>query len=127
MWQAHHLHEHTRAKLQAVYGPILNEPLPDRWCELIQHLNEKERARIQARRAWLRADLQARAKRHLAEANRNLAEGKQRVADHKARIARLERSGAGTTHSNRFLDLLEQSLALMVAHREMIAKEIRDH
>ena|SRR5215468_6951398 len=117
MWQAH-LHDHTRAALRAQYGPILNEPLPDRWCELIQHLNENERSSARARRAWLRADSLTLARQHLAEADRHLAEGRQRVADQRVRIARLERGGLDTPQSNRFLGLLEQTLALMVAHRE---------
>ena len=42
--------ERLRSALQAQYDAILNEPLPERWVDLIHRLNEQEgRAREPAR------------------------------------------------------------------------------
>jgi hypothetical protein len=35
--------ERLRSALQAQYDAILNEPLPERWVDLIHRLNEQER------------------------------------------------------------------------------------
>ena len=37
--------ERLRSALQAQYDAILNEPLPERWVDLIHRLNEQERQR----------------------------------------------------------------------------------
>ena len=35
--------ERLKAALRAQYDAILNEPLPERWVDLIERLNEQER------------------------------------------------------------------------------------
>ena len=63
--------------------------------------------------------------RHLEEANRHIAEGQHRIAEQKARIARLERDGHDTTASKELLDVLEETLELMMRHRDLILREIK--
>jgi hypothetical protein len=50
MRQAHLLERISKA-LHAQYDRIADEPLPERWVELINHLNEKERAQGEARQS----------------------------------------------------------------------------
>jgi hypothetical protein len=63
--------------------------------------------------------------RHLEEATRHIAEGQQRIAEQKARIAGLERDGHDTTASKELLEVLEETLELMMRHRNLILREIK--
>jgi hypothetical protein len=63
--------------------------------------------------------------RHLEEANRHIAEGQHRIAEQKARIARLERDSHDTTASKELLEVLEETLELMMRHRDLILREIK--
>jgi hypothetical protein len=62
--------------------------------------------------------------RHLVLANRHIAEGQQRIAKQKARIAGLERMGRDTTTSNELLKTFEETLELMMRHRDLILQEL---
>ena len=62
--------------------------------------------------------------RHLELANRHIAEGQQRIAAQKARIAGLERDGRDTTASNELLESFEETLELMMRHRDLILREL---
>ena len=42
--------EFLRSALHARYDAILNDPLPERWVDLINHLNEQEREQLRQRR-----------------------------------------------------------------------------
>ena len=41
--------ERLRTVLRAQYEAIVNEPLPERWVDLIKRLNEQERAQRETR------------------------------------------------------------------------------
>ena len=62
--------------------------------------------------------------RHLELANRHIAEGQRRIAEQKARIAGLERRGGDTTASNELLGVFEETLELMMRHRDLILREL---
>ena len=62
--------------------------------------------------------------RHLELANRHIAEGKHRIAEQKARIAGLERRGRDTTTSNELLEAFEETLELMMRHRDLILQKL---
>jgi hypothetical protein len=62
--------------------------------------------------------------RHLELANRHIAEGKHRIAEQRARIAGLERGGRDTTAQNELLEVFEETLALMIRHRDLILREL---
>ena len=62
--------------------------------------------------------------RHLELANRHIAEGQLRIAEQKARIEGLEQGGHDTTASNELLRVLEESLELMMRHRDLIVREL---
>jgi hypothetical protein len=42
--------ERIKSALHAQYDAILNEPLPERWVDLIHRLNEQERLRREGQR-----------------------------------------------------------------------------
>jgi hypothetical protein len=63
-------------------------------------------------------------RRHLELANRHIAEGKHRIAEQRARIARLERGGRDATASSELLEVFEETLELMVRHRDLILREL---
>jgi len=42
--------ERIRSALHAQYDAILNEPLPERWVDLIHRLNEQERLQRESQR-----------------------------------------------------------------------------
>jgi hypothetical protein len=63
--------------------------------------------------------------RHLELANRHIAEGEHRIAEQKARIARLERDGRDTIASKELLNVFEETLELMMRHRDLILREIK--
>jgi hypothetical protein len=46
--------ERIRSALHAEYDAILNEPLPERWVDLIHRLNEQERLQREAQALALR-------------------------------------------------------------------------
>jgi hypothetical protein len=62
--------------------------------------------------------------RHLELAIRHIAEGQRRIAEQKARIAGLERDGRNTTASKELLEVLEETLELMMRHRDLILREL---
>ena len=62
--------------------------------------------------------------RHLELANRHIAEGQHRIAEQKARIAGLERRGRDTTASIKLLNIFEETLVLMMRHRDLILREL---
>ena len=43
-----HIVERLKSALHAQYDAILNEPLPERWVDLIHRLNEQERVQREA-------------------------------------------------------------------------------
>ena len=61
---------------------------------------------------------------HLALAQRHVIEGEQRVARQVALIAELERDGYDTRDAKEFCETLEETLALMHAHLQLILDEI---
>jgi hypothetical protein len=63
--------------------------------------------------------------RHLELANRHIAEGELRIAEQRARIARLERDGRDKTASIKLLNIFEETLELMMRHRDLILREIK--
>jgi hypothetical protein len=63
--------------------------------------------------------------RHLELANRHIAEGQQRIAEQRARVAGLKRRGRDTTTSNELLKCFEETLELMMRHRDLILREIK--
>ena len=63
--------------------------------------------------------------RHLELANRHITEGKHGIAEQKARIAGLERRrGRDTTTSNELLEAFEETLELMMRHRDLILQKL---
>jgi hypothetical protein len=61
---------------------------------------------------------------HLQLAVRHISEGRERVAQQRARIQKLELDGHDTSQSRELLAVLEQTLKLMIAHRDMILREL---
>jgi hypothetical protein len=64
--------------------------------------------------------------RHFAEANRHVAVGLAIVARQLDLINRLEKDGIDTLDARRLLDLLEETLGLMLAHQDL-ARRSCDH
>jgi hypothetical protein len=62
---------------------------------------------------------------HLAEADRHIVEARQRIARQESLIEELGRVGHDTACSRDLLRLLQETLTLMVAHREMISRSLR--
>jgi hypothetical protein len=62
---------------------------------------------------------------HLVEADRHIAEARQRIARQENLIEELAHDGHDTANSRDLLKLLNDSLKLMVAHREMILRNLR--
>ena len=57
---------------------------------------------------------------NLELANRHVAEGLRRIADQKARVSLLQRGGYQLTEANRLLALLEDTLKVMIEHRNLL-------
>jgi len=57
-------------------------------------------------------------------ADRHVAKGKQRVADQRSRVAGNESVGGDTMLSRRLLVSFEMALRLMIAYRDLLAKEL---
>jgi len=66
----------------------------------------------------------AREREHLEQADRHIAGCRTRIAEQTARIAALERSCLDTTSFKLVLETLEDTLSVMLDHREMILREI---
>jgi hypothetical protein len=63
-------------------------------------------------------------RRHLAEANRHIADGQLRIEQFKSAIAGWERAGKNVVSSRRTLALMEDTLLLMIEHRQMIVRTL---
>jgi hypothetical protein len=61
---------------------------------------------------------------HLSEAEGYVAEGMRRVEKQRKIIANLERSGHNTLRAESLLRMLEDILAVHVAHRDRLRKEL---
>jgi hypothetical protein len=62
--------------------------------------------------------------KHLAIAERHIVEAEARVASQYALVASLERAGRDAVDARRLLAMFETTLAQMIAHRDLILKEI---
>ena len=62
--------------------------------------------------------------RHLELANRHIAEGEQRIAEQKALIADLDRRGRDAATAHELLEAFEETLDLMMRHRDLILDKL---
>jgi hypothetical protein len=63
---------------------------------------------------------------HLAQADRHIAEAKNRIARQKEAIERLKQDGHETDLAEKWLDILEDTLATFERHREIILKRLKE-
>jgi hypothetical protein len=62
---------------------------------------------------------------HLEQATRHVAEAERRIAEQRLRVAELERDGHDAGQARSLLRLFEQTYSLMVEHRRMILRHLR--
>ena len=94
------------------YSGVVEEPVPQRWVELISALNEQDRL-VNQRRAT-NEDLQ------LLVADRHIADGERRVAEQRILISRLCHSGLDSSEAEWLLGEFEQILQEMLRHRQLL-------
>lgn len=64
------------------------------------------------------------AESHLVQAERHISEGEQRIAGQKALIEQLAVDGRDTTEASNLLVVLQDTLTLMLEHRQQILREM---
>jgi len=103
--------------LHVHYRGVVEEPVPQRWVELISALKVRDRL-VNQRRAT-NEDLQ------LLIADRHIADGERRVAEQRILISRLCHSGLDTSEAEWLLGEFEQILQEMLCHRQLLIQRTR--
>ena len=112
--------------LRVRYGIVVEDPLPDKWSELISALYERDRldqVRHEIHRDPRRPRLY---ERKLLIADRHIVDAERRIAEQRVRISRWRKSGLDTGEAKELLRKFEEILREMFRHRAIIVQQIRE-